>query len=32
MKAFFKKTRKSIIALTVRDVLDEQIAYELTHC
>ena len=27
--AFFKKTGKSIIALTVKDILDEQIAYKL---
>ena len=27
--AFFRKTGKSIIALTVRDILDEQIAYKL---
>jgi hypothetical protein len=27
--AFFKKTGKTIIALTVRDILDEQIAYKL---
>jgi len=28
--AFFKKTGKSIIALTVNDILDEQIAHKLT--
>jgi DNA modification methylase len=27
--AFFKKTGKSIVALTVKDILDEQIAYKL---
>jgi hypothetical protein len=27
--AFFKKTGKSIIALSVRDILDEQITYKL---
>jgi len=27
--SFFKKTGKSIIALTVKDILDEQIAYKL---
>jgi DNA modification methylase len=30
IQAFFKKTGKSIIALTVKDILDEQIAYKLT--
>jgi DNA modification methylase len=29
IQAFFKKTGKSIIALTVKDILDEQIAYKL---
>jgi hypothetical protein len=27
--AFFKKTGKSIVALTVKDILDEKIAYKL---
>jgi DNA modification methylase len=30
IQAFFKKSGKSIIALTVKDILDEQIAYKLT--
>jgi len=30
IQAFFKKTGKSIIALTVKDILDEQIAYKLS--
>jgi len=30
IQSFFKKTGKSIIALTVKDILDEQIAYKLT--
>jgi hypothetical protein len=30
IQAFFKKTGKSIIALTVKDILEEQIAYKLT--
>jgi site-specific DNA-methyltransferase (adenine-specific) len=29
IQAFFKKTGKSIIALTVKDILEEQIAYKL---
>jgi site-specific DNA-methyltransferase (adenine-specific) len=29
IQAFFKKTGKSIIALTIKDILDEQIAYKL---
>jgi DNA modification methylase len=29
IQSFFKKTGKSIIALTVKDILDEQIAYKL---
>ena len=29
IQAFFKRTGKSIIALTVKDILDEQIAYKL---
>ncbi len=29
IQAFFKKSGKSIIALTVKDILDEQIAYKL---
>jgi hypothetical protein len=29
IEAFFKKTGKSIIALTVKDILDEQITYKL---
>jgi len=29
IQAFFKKTGKTIIALTVKDILDEQIAYKL---
>jgi len=29
IEAFFKKTGKTIIALTVEDILDEQIAYKL---
>jgi hypothetical protein len=29
IRAFFKKSGKSIIALTVKDILDEQIAYKL---
>jgi len=29
IQAFFKKTGKSIIPLTVKDILDEQIAYKL---
>jgi hypothetical protein len=29
IQAFFKKTGKSIIALIVKDILDEQIAYKL---
>ena len=29
MQSFFKKSGKSIIALTVKDILDEQIAYKL---
>jgi site-specific DNA-methyltransferase (adenine-specific) len=29
IQAFFKKTSKSIIPLTVKDILDEQIAYKL---
>lgn len=29
IQAFFKKTGKAIIALTVKDILDEQIAYKL---
>jgi hypothetical protein len=28
-QSFFKNTSKSIIALTVKDILDEQIAYKL---
>jgi hypothetical protein len=30
IQAFFKKTGKTIIALTVKDILEEQIAYKLT--
>ena len=30
IQSFFKKSGKSIIALTVKDILDEQIAYKLT--
>jgi len=30
IQAFFKKSSKSIIALTVKDILEEQIAYKLT--
>ena len=30
IQAFFKKSGKSIIPLTVKDILDEQIAYKLT--
>jgi len=30
IQSFFKKTGKSIIALTVKDILEEQIAYKLT--
>ena len=29
IQSFFKKTGKTIIALTVKDILDEQIAYKL---
>ena len=29
IQSFFKKTGKSIITLTVKDILDEQIAYKL---
>jgi len=29
IQAFFKKTGKTIIVLTVKDILDEQIAYKL---
>jgi len=29
IQAFFKKTGKSIIALTVKDILEEQIAHKL---
>jgi hypothetical protein len=29
IQAFFKKTGKSIVALTVKDILEEQIAYKL---
>jgi hypothetical protein len=29
IQAFFKKTGKSIIALAVKDILEEQIAYKL---
>jgi hypothetical protein len=29
IQVFFKKSGKSIIALTVKDILDEQIAYKL---
>jgi len=29
IQSFFKKTGKSIIALTVKDILDDQIAYKL---
>jgi hypothetical protein len=29
IQAFFKKTGKTIIALTVKDILEEQIAYKL---
>jgi len=29
IQAFFRKTGKSIVALTVKDILDEQIAYKL---
>lgn len=29
IQAFFKKTGKTIIALTVKDILDEQIACKL---
>jgi hypothetical protein len=29
IQAFFKKTGKTIIALTVKDILDKQIAYKL---
>jgi hypothetical protein len=29
IQAFFKKAGKTIIALTVKDILDEQIAYKL---
>jgi hypothetical protein len=29
IQAFFKKTGKAIIALTVKDILDEQIAIKL---
>ncbi len=29
IQSFFKKTGKSIIALTVKDILEEQIAYKL---
>jgi hypothetical protein len=29
IQAFFKKTGKSIIALTVKEILEEQIAYKL---
>ena len=29
IQAFFKKSGKSIVALTVKDILDEQIAYKL---
>jgi len=29
IQAFFKKTGKAIIALTVNDILEEQIAYKL---
>lgn len=28
IQPFFKKTRKAIMALTVKDMLDEQIAYK----
>jgi hypothetical protein len=31
IQAFFKKSGKSIIALTVKDILDEQIAYKLAN-
>ena len=29
IQSFFKKTGKSIIAFTIKDILDEQIAYKL---
>jgi len=29
IQSFFKKTGKTIIALTVKDILDEHIAYKL---
>ncbi len=29
IQSFFKKTGKTIIALTVKDILEEQIAYKL---
>lgn len=30
IQTFFKKSGRSIIALTVKDILEEQIAYKLT--